>query len=51
MYSIGLDLAVKSCGLAIIDETKKIHLLTSYIGKEKEYLKGYVEIADWYFLK
>lgn len=43
---IGLDLAVRTCGLAILEEEKLIKYV-SLVSKEKNYLKLQVEMVDW----
>lgn len=47
MLNIGLDLATRTCGLAILEEGKLKY--DSFQSKEKDYLKLQVELTDWVF--
>jgi Holliday junction resolvasome RuvABC endonuclease subunit len=50
-YKIGLDAAVRTCGIAILEvETQKLQYF-SHISKEKDYFKLQIEMADWVFEK
>ena len=49
MIKIGLDLAVRTCGLAILENKKLVY--NSFISKEKDYFKLQIEMADWVFDK
>lgn len=48
MITIGLDLAVRTCGLSVIEEDMLIKY-TSLVSKEKNYLKLQTEMVDWIF--
>jgi Holliday junction resolvasome RuvABC endonuclease subunit len=50
-YKIGLDVAVRTCGIAILEvETQKLQYF-SHISKEKDYFKLQIEMTNWVFEK
>ena len=48
MIKIGLDLAVRTVGIAI-KQNDGVILYSSYKGKEKDYFKLQTEVVDWVF--
>jgi len=46
MYKIGIDLAVRTCGVAVFEESTLLKHV-SYISKEKDYYKLQIEMTNW----